>query len=161
MTTLVKYNHSLILFLIFSISSALSSAQAEDNPNTITFENESGEPAVVKLVGPSDQSVEVSQGESRTVNVAAGKYHILVRYGSKGDQYTYSKGDPFTVEQTATQYSAISITLHKVVDGNYATHPTSRAEFDQVPAKGKATDKSSTSPKKPFTMDIPSVSEGQ
>jgi ABC-type Fe3+-hydroxamate transport system substrate-binding protein len=120
-----------ILILIFSICSNLPS-HAQDNPNTITFDNKSGEPATVKLVGPTGQTVEVPQGESRTINVAAGKYYILVRYGSKADEYTYSKGDPFTVEQTATQYSAISITLHKVVDGNYPTHPTSSEEFNKA-----------------------------
>ena len=128
---LIRYNCRLLLFLIL-ICPALPLLYAEDHPNTITFENQSGEPAVVKLVGPSGQSVEVPQGKTRTINVAAGEFYILVRYGGKAGQYTYSKGDPFIVEQTATQYSAISITLHKVVDGNYSTYPTSRAEFDQT-----------------------------
>jgi len=155
----IRYNYSLILFLILGVGAVSPSAYAGNNPNTITFENQSGEPAVVRLVGPSGRSVEVPQGETRTINVVAGEFYILVRYGSKAGQYTYSKGDPFTVKQTVTQYSDISITLHKVVGGNYSTHPTSRDEFEQVTANGKAAEKPSTmtSLKEPFTMDTPLV----
>ena len=105
---------------------------ASDKPNTITFYNLSGEYSLVKLMGPTGQTVEVSHGERRTVNVAAGEYYILVRYGGKPDQYKYSKGDLFTVTQTATEYSVLTITLHKVVDGNYPVHPVSSEEFDNA-----------------------------
>ena len=56
----------------------------------------------------------------------------MTRYGASADQYTYAKGDPFKVTQTATQHSIITITLHKVVNGNYATNPISAAEFDRA-----------------------------
>lgn len=121
-----------ILFVILGLGINLPNLYAQDNPNTITFDNKSGEVALVKLIGPTGQTVEVPNGQSRTVNAGAGEYYILVRYGSKSDQYSYSKGDPFTVTQTATQYSAITITLHKVVGGNYPIHPTSQKNFDQV-----------------------------
>ncbi|MBI5902570.1 MAG: hypothetical protein HZB84_03675 [Deltaproteobacteria bacterium] len=116
--------------------------RAEAPPNTITFENQSGEPGLVKLIGPTALSVEVPVGGSRTVNAAAGEYHILVRYGNDPKAYRYSKGDPFTVTQTATKYSATSITLHKVVGGNYPSRPASSAEFDNavVTREGAAKD---------------------
>jgi hypothetical protein len=36
------------------------------------------------------------------------------------------------VTQTSTQHSVITITLHKVVDGNYHSDPISAAEFDRA-----------------------------
>src|SRR5205085_4971912 len=73
---------------------------------TITFDNKSGEPAVVKLIGPTGRIAQVSNGQTRTVTVSGGRYYIVTRYGAS--HHTYSKGDPFTVTQTATQYSRIS-----------------------------------------------------
>ena len=99
---------------------------------TVTFDNQSGEPARVKLIGPTGRLTEVPNKQKRTVTVIGGQYYIVTRYGAAADQYTYSKGDPFKVTQTATQHSIITITLHKVVNGNYATSPISAAEFDRA-----------------------------
>ena len=123
---------SAILFIMLAI--CLVNVNAKDNPNTINFDNQSGEPALVKLIGPTPQIVKVPNGQKRTVNVAEGEYYILVRYGSSPERYRYSKGDTFTVRQTATQYSAISITLHRVVGGNYPSRKSSSDEFDKATA---------------------------
>jgi hypothetical protein len=56
----------------------------------------------------------------------------VTRYGANPDDYTYSRGDPFKVTQTAKQHSAITITLHKVVGGNYPSTPIDAAEFDKA-----------------------------
>ena len=129
-----------IFFLMLGLCASTPSIHAQDNPNTITFDNKSGESALVKLIGPTGQTVEVPNGESRTVNTAAGEYYILTRYGSKPKGYKYAKGDPFTVVQTESEYSIITITLHKVIDGNYATHPISGKEFDNTPLIAERTD---------------------
>ncbi|NOT59253.1 MAG: hypothetical protein HOP19_03400 [Acidobacteria bacterium] len=100
------------------------------NKSSITFINKSGAPALVKLVGPSRQTVAVATGDSETVNVSGGSYHILVRYGSAG-KYRYSKGDPFTVRESATGYEKITITLHTVSGGNYDSTPSSPSEFER------------------------------
>lgn len=105
---------------------------AQDYQNTITFDNQSGDPALVKILGPSGQIIEVPDKQRRTVKVAAGEYDVFVRYGSKPDQYRYSKGEPVTVAETDTTYSVLTITLHKVVDGNYETRPISAKEFESV-----------------------------
>jgi hypothetical protein len=76
--------------------------------------------------------------------VAAGEYYILVRYGSKPEQYSYAKGDTFTVQQTATQYSSITITLHKVVGGIYRTQSSSSNEFDKDVSNVHAANQQST-----------------
>lgn len=122
---------------------------AKEARNSITFYNKSQEEAVVKLVGPSAQMVEVSKGSIRTVAAIAGSYHILVRYGDVPENYTYSKGDKFDVIESSNKYSAISVTLHKVVGGNYPTHPVSREEFDRTTLeRQKPSSTPDTAPKK-------------
>ena len=132
----------LFLFFILALSASLPIVSAQENPNTITFDNKSGELGLVKLIGSTAQTVEVPNGQSRMVKVAAGEYYILAQYGDKPDAYRYSKGDPFTVTQTATQYSVITITLHPVVDGNYPTHPISPEEFDKTSVTAQQGDQS-------------------
>jgi hypothetical protein len=125
--------HSLILrLLIFTGMAFLSAAAgyAEAPSATITFDNRSGEPALVKLIGPSKRLAEVPDQRRSTVNVAGGQYYIVIRYGLP-DRYKYARADAFQVTQTPTRRSIITITLHGVVNGNYATHPVSAKEFDQ------------------------------
>jgi hypothetical protein len=110
---------------------ALATAGAEP-PNTLTLDNQSGEDALVKVVGPGGSTVTVPTSTSRTVHVAAGEHALLVRYGREPGPFSYSKGDPFAVEQTATQYSIITITLHKVVNGNYRTEAIPAEEFERA-----------------------------
>jgi len=120
----------------FILCIALDPAVAQTPPNTITFDNQSGEIAMVKLVGPSKVAVDVPNGEKRTVNVEAGDYYLLGRYGIGPEKYKYTKGDPFEVTQSGRQYSVITITLHKVVDGNYNTEPVSGKEFEGLENTG-------------------------
>lgn len=115
-------------WFLFGVSVARASAQ--DYVNSITFQNHSGEDAVVKVVGPVRWAVPVPNATDRTIHVPAGNYYIVTRYCNQLGNCTYTKGDPFTVVQTETQYSQILITLHKVPNGNYRTEPTNEAEFD-------------------------------
>jgi tetratricopeptide (TPR) repeat protein len=96
--------------------------------NTVSFDNQSGEPALVKLIGPTSSDIEVPNGSKQALQASAGKYFIKVRYGSQGN-YHYTKGQEFTVDETATTTSDITITLHKVVHGNYGSSPISEQEF--------------------------------
>ncbi|HPP53995.1 MAG TPA: hypothetical protein PK777_13670, partial [Thermoguttaceae bacterium] len=96
----------------------------------IRFENRSGEPALVRLTGPSRGEVHVPNNAISAIeNVAPGRYRILVRYGTEGP-YRYAQGDPFEIEETAWIYSDVRITLHPVVGGNYRTHPATAADFE-------------------------------
>jgi hypothetical protein len=104
---------------------------AQTRAATITFDNRSGDFAVVKVIGPSKQITEVPNGQRRTINVSGGNYYIVTRFGSKPDSYSYEKGDNFNVTQTATKHSVITITLHKIVNGNYDTRPISAEEFEK------------------------------
>jgi len=111
-------------------SEVFAASTTATDKSTITFINKSGVPALVKLVGPTKHTVEVGNGDSQTVRVAGGEYHMLVRYGTEG-KYRYSKGDPFNVTETQTQYEEISITLHTVAGGNYDSKPSSPDEFNK------------------------------
>jgi tetratricopeptide (TPR) repeat protein len=93
--------------------------------NTITFDNQSGTGAFVKLVGAASQAVGVPTGQSATVNVAAGDYSVLVRYGASSGEYIYSKG-PLKITKTATQHSAVKIMLRRPAKDNADAHK----EFD-------------------------------
>jgi hypothetical protein len=122
-----------IRVLVFPVVLLISTASYAQKPRaTITFDDRSGEPALVKVIGPSRHLVDVPNARKRNVRVVGGQYHIVTRYGTSPDRYRYSRGDRFKVTQTATRYSRITITLHKVVGGNYPTHPISAKEFEQA-----------------------------
>jgi len=99
--------------------------------STITFENRSGQLALVKIEGPVRQVVEVTNSESKTVNVSGGRYFIKIRYGDNPEAYTQRKGEEFDVEETTQTYSQNFITLHPVVGGTYKTFPISAEEFNK------------------------------
>jgi len=129
----IRKNLLPLIFISFFIWMHLGSLNAfsQSSPNTITFDNKSGEIALVKLMGPTKVAVEVPSEQEKTVHASAGEYYILVRYGTRKEKYTFTKGDPFTITQSGRQYSIITITLHKVIDGNYNTEPVSAEEFNQ------------------------------
>jgi len=96
--------------------------------NEVEFDNQSGQLALVKLIGPSMREVNVPINSKLSVTALPGKYHIMVRYGTS-ENYQYTKGEKFEVKETATQKSITTITLHKVVGGNYDAKPISEDEF--------------------------------
>lgn len=121
-----------IIFVLQLLCTNYLITYAQNNLNTVTFENQSGELALVKLIGPTFQNIEVPNNQSPKVYIAPGDYYILIRYGSEPSNYRYAKGDPFAVIQTATQYSSINITLHKVIGGEYQTIPSNAEEFEKA-----------------------------
>jgi hypothetical protein len=114
-----------------SLLLAVPAVHAQTPRATITFDNQSGQTALVKVIGPTRRTTQVPNSEKRTVTVLGGEYYILTRYGSNPDQYTYSKGDSFHVTQTARQHSVITITLHKVVGGNYGSKKIGAGDFER------------------------------
>ncbi len=90
--------------------------------NMITFDNQSGEQAVVNLIGPSSKIVVVPKGSRQSVNAKPGSYYIEVRYGTKRNT-PYIKGEKFIITESGTENSSKTITLHKVVAGNDNSHP--------------------------------------
>ena len=129
-----KYFRSTIarLALFVAAVAALSTvANAQGYPNQITFDNRSGNDALVELVGPTGSVVPVPNNQDRTLQVAPGTYFLLVRYGDAPGGYSYTRGQAFSVEQIGNTYSVITITLHKVIGGNYEAHTIPASEFER------------------------------
>jgi hypothetical protein len=96
----------------------------------VAFDNRTGETALVRLVGPTREEISVPDGQKCAIGgVLPGRYCIRTRYGRPGE-YRYSEGEYFEVDQTPTQYSDITITLHAVRNGNYSTHAIKAADFE-------------------------------
>lgn len=120
-------------FTFFTICTSfilIASSGAVSERNSLTFVNQSGGDALVKLVGPSRRVVEVSNGSNVTVNIAGGSYCVFVRYG-KGPKYRYTKGETFHIHDSATSYTEATLTLHGVINGNYHTYGSSSDEFNR------------------------------
>jgi len=147
-----------LLVLLFFILIAAPEAMAQQGHKpSVTFQNRSGQDALVKLIGPTPTSVEVLDGQSATVHLGGGEYYILVRYGRGPDNYRYSKGESFQVVEEARRYSRISITLHKVQDGNYSSRPVPKDEFEralQQTKKGRSSPALSTLRKKALSLRV-------
>ena len=118
-----------LYFIALTIAFEVSSAQKYFN--TITLINSSGENAFVKVVGPTELQVQIPKNKNQILNVSAGKYYILVRYGTNTKNFTYIKGEPFKIEQNDKEYTAIEITLSKNFGGNYGSSLSTSDEFNQ------------------------------
>ena len=121
---------TLCLAALFVIILAIT-VQAGSEINGLTFMNRSGDLALVKLVGPSRRVVQVPDGQDRRVQIASGTYCIYVRYGEEG-HYSYTKGESFVIREVAGGYIEARLTLHGVVNGNYAVEGSSRQEFERM-----------------------------
>ena len=124
---MLHHRRSMLTVLAALAAATLAPLLASERPS-ITFQNRSGDDAVVRLAGPTSALVTVVDSTSRTVDIAGGTYRMYVRYGSPG-KYRYTKGKSFTVYEGSEGVDRITITLHKVVGGNYSTSPSSAAEF--------------------------------
>ena len=125
MQTNSLFKRAVLAALIVVVAAGIAAAQ---NMPTISFVNYSGESATVKLVGPTAGYIEVPNGSSRTVGVRGGSYAIVTRYGAPGN-YSYQRGDQFFVSESAYSVGRISITLHKVPNGNYHTKGAKPTDF--------------------------------
>ena len=112
---------------------------AQSTPNKIIFDNQSGQNAVVKLIGSTKLVVKVPKQRKKTVHVAAGDYTILVRYGDSEKDFTYTKSDPFEVSQTEDHFSIITFTLYRTRGGDFNVSSISPEEFE---GEGPPTDDS-------------------
>lgn len=124
MSSSAIHNLVFVLCVLLAISS-----QALAQENQITFDNKSGEVALVKLIGPTKREAKVPVGRTTSVEASPGTYYIKVRYGVP-DRYRYSQGEEFEVTETATSRSRTTITLHKVIGGNYNTRQIEAREFN-------------------------------
>ena len=103
---------------------------AQPAPHKITFDNQSGQNALVKLIGSTRLVVKVPKQRKKTVHAAEGDYYILVRYGDSAKDFTYTKSDVFAVTQSGDQYSIITFTLYRTRGGDFNVQPVSPEEFE-------------------------------
>jgi hypothetical protein len=120
-----------LVLLLAALVALCSTVNAQSYLNQVTFDNRSGNDALVKLIGPSGGVITVPNNQARTVQVASGTYFILVRYGNDPRNYAYTRRQTFSVEQVGSMYSVIRITLHTVIGGNYEAHSIPATEFER------------------------------
>jgi len=77
-------------------------------------------------------SFDIPDGATRTVNVVAGNYYILVRYGTAADRYFYARGSKFKIPSKQISASATSISLLLPGIGSNPTQVISSAEFERL-----------------------------
>lgn len=115
----MKHHRRLIVCFItlFSLYSLVLQGQAQNSRaadiNKITLENISSDSIFVKVIGNTYAIVKLNAGENNTINVKAGKYHILIRYGNHQNKYRYAIGATFIVNQNDATFSSINIKLNK------------------------------------------------
>jgi len=98
--------------LVVAVLALSPRLRAGESP-TITIKNESSEPVLAKLRGPSPGVLSIPAGGSRTVNGSGGNYLAFFRYTS-GGRYSYTKVGPFEIFETDSEVSEITIVLHTV-----------------------------------------------
>lgn len=119
------FKRAVLTVLVGVLATAVALAQ---NTPTVRFVNYSGEDATVKLVGPTAGYIEVPNGASLTVGIRGGSYTIVTRHGKPGN-YSYQRGEQLFVSETPYGVDRISITLHKVQNGNYHTQKVRSSDF--------------------------------
>ena len=128
-----RFQAIVVLAMVLWIVSWSSIPTVAQTPlHTITFDNQSGQNAVVKLVGPTRIVTRISLGQKKKMHATEGEYYILVRYGNAPKEYVYTKGEPFVVNQLENQYSVITITLHRVISGHSVAGLISGEEFENA-----------------------------
>lgn len=124
-TMLTRTNLVLVAAVVFSLSVSAGAVGRA----TLTLENASAEDALVRVVGPTTTYVETPNSSSRTIRVDGGTYRLYVRYGQPG-HYSYTRGEPFAIKDDGREWEEVTVTLHKVPNGNYRTSPSDAAEFN-------------------------------
>lgn len=103
---------------------------------TITFDNRSGEPVLIGLIGPKIQIIMIPSEQRSIVTTAEGQYHILTRYGGSPEDYRYMKREPFILTPKGFYFSGPRITLPSQVTlfpvprGKYNAQSITAEEFD-------------------------------
>ncbi len=136
----------ILIGLLWNAACLVGLGQAHAPSNSLTIVNDSGQFALVKIVGPTRAVAKIPLDQKRTVHIAPGEYYILVRYGFSPKEFIYTKGEPFTVTETEDQFSLTTITLHRVVPGIENPHEVSGEEFESFTISKGNKDSTSNNP---------------
>ena len=136
--TFLKLAVTISLSIAWSLVAEADLSHAQKPGNVLTIQNDSGQFALVKIVGPTRAVAKVPLDQKKMVHLSPGEYYILVRFGFAPKEYIYTKGEPFSVTQEKDQFSFTTITLHRVVAGMENPHEVSGEEFKNFKiTKGK------------------------
>ena len=133
----LKCTVGLLVAIAWSVGGVPQVSLADQPMNTLEIQNDSGQFALVKVVGPTKAVVKLPLDHKRTTLLSPGEYYILVRFGFAPKEYVYTKGDPFTVTQQEKQFSYTTITLHRIVMGMKNPHQVSSEEFENFKLHGE------------------------
>ena len=100
--------------------------------NTLTVINGTGEYALVRIKTydtVTRAELSIAPGGEQTCHLPNGDYYEVVRLGRTPEEYYYAKGEGFELEALWGQYIQASLTLHGVIDGNYANMPATVRDF--------------------------------
>jgi hypothetical protein len=106
-----------------------SPGQAADK-NMLTLLNQSGEEALVKIVGPKSGAVALGRESEKTILLPAGSYKYYVRYG-QDPGFSFARGTPFTLEAVSTGYIEATLTLISP-PGINQSDPVLEEEFNRI-----------------------------
>ncbi len=120
---------TILIVVAWSLAGQVGINQAKKPSNRLTIQNDSGQFALVKIVGPTRAVMKVPLDRKKKVHLASGEYYILVRFGFAPKEYIYTKGEPFTLTQEQDRFSHTSITLHRVIAGIENPYEVSGEEF--------------------------------
>jgi len=99
--------------------------------STITFNNKSGHPVLVKLIGPTYKEIHIQARGQSDVSVSAGQYTFRARYGIPGN-YHYRRSKPFEIIESGRIRSTTTITLQLEDLGDLSTQPISEDGFESA-----------------------------
>ena len=112
-----------------SLMGHMEMSQAEKPQNVLAVQNDSGQFALVKTVGPTKAIAKIPLDQKKTILLTPGDYYILIRFGYAPKEHIYTKSDSFSVTQGDNQFSYTTITLHRIVAGMKNSHEVSGEEF--------------------------------
>lgn len=139
-TTETLPNKWVMVFLLIacSITGLGTLGHAKKGGNVLAIQNDSGQFALVKTVGPTRAVAKIPLDQKKTIRLATGEYYILVRIGFAPKEFIYTKGEPFTITEEEDKFSLTTVTIHRIVSGMKNPHEVSGEEFENYKiSKGK------------------------
>ncbi len=131
-STVIRPNTWMVIFLFTAccMTGLVTLSHAKKGGNVLAIQNDSGQFALVKTVGPTRAVAKIPLDQKKTIRLAPGEYYILVRIGFAPKEYIYTKGEPFTIKEEEDKFSLTTVTLHRIISGMKNPHEVSGEEFE-------------------------------
>lgn len=114
------------------LTSCAAGQGGADAWNSLTVQNGTAEFALVRIKsvnGATHAELAIDPGQSRNCWLANGRYYEVVRFGRDERAFRFAKGEGFNLFAPGGRYITATLTLHGVVQGNYATTGATAADF--------------------------------